>query len=189
MAFPYTPYQTPYYQPYQPPMPDQLAQLRQNQMQQPMTQPMQPQAQQFQMQQPMMNQPLLRPAQDATSAHLGPVDDRIWVQGQGAAESYLMAANGFVRLWDSTAPVFYEKQADAQGKPLPLHIFDYTERTAAPRTAPVGPQAPQVQYVTLEEFNALADRLTALENKPCECADRKRPKKEKEEVDNAQSNL
>ncbi len=174
MAYPN--YQYPGYPPayYSQPMPDQLAQLRQNQiMQQPMMQPMQ--AQQMQAQQPTMNQPLLRPVQDVTPSQSSSVDDRIWVQGEGAATSYLMAPNGFVRLWDSTAPVFYEKQADAQGKPLPLRIFDYTERTAAPKTAP---QAPRPQYVTIEQYNALVDRLTALENKPCKCAEKKKVKEE-----------
>lgn len=36
-------------------------------------------------------------------------DERIWVQGQGAAEAYLVAPNSFVRLWDSQAPVFTKK--------------------------------------------------------------------------------
>jgi len=152
MAYPYNPYQAPYYPPYQPPVPDQLAQLRQSQMQ-----PVQSQAQQ-----PMMTQSLLRPVQTATSVQAGPVDDRIWVQGEGAATSYLMAPNGFVRLWDSTAPVFYEKQADEQGKPLPLRIFDYTERTAPPRAPQAAPNNPQVDHVTRQEYNALVARVDAL---------------------------
>jgi len=141
-------------------------QLRQNQM----------------MQNQMQNQPqMAQPMQTAAPVQSRPIDDRIWVQGEGAATAYLVAANGFARLWDSTAPIFYEKQADAYGKPLPLRIFDYTERTAAATTpSPAAPQ--QAQYVTIEEFNALADRLTALENKPCKCETKKAEKKVKEEL-------
>ena len=71
------------YQPYSPPVPDQLAQLRYNQgMQQGMQQGFQGFGQQSN-------------------------DERIWVQGKNAAEAYLVAANGFVRLWDSNGQVFY----------------------------------------------------------------------------------
>jgi len=166
MAYPYSPYQNPYYQPYQPPMPDQLAQLRQNQMQQPMMQPMQTPAQ------PAQPQP--------QQAETGGI---IWVQGEAGAKAYLVAPGNTVQLWDSENQVIYLKSADMSGMPS-MRVLDYTERTADPKTTPAGPQAPQVQYVTLEEFNALADRLTALENKPCECADRRRTKKEKEETEN-----
>ncbi len=167
MAYTYTPYQNPYYQPYQPAMPDQLAQLRQNQMQQPMMQPMQPQAQPVQ---PQQQQP------DSGSI--------IWVQGEAGAKAYLVAPGNTVQLWDSENQVIYLKSADMSGMPS-MRVLDYVERTAAPKTAPVGPQAPQVQYVTMEEFNALADRLTALENKPCECASGRKGRKEKEETENA----
>ncbi len=163
MAYPYTPYPTSYYQPYQPPMPDQLAQLRQNQMQQPMTQPM--------MQTPA--QPM-QPQQAGSGIN--------WCQGESGAKSYIVAAGNTVLLMDSEGSSFYLKSTDASGMPLPLRIFDYVERTAAPRTAAVSPQAPQTQYVTLEEFNALAERLEALENKPCKCAEKR---KVKEETENA----
>ncbi len=143
MAYPYTPYQNPYYPPYQPPMPDQLAQLRQNQQVQNMQQ---------------------MPAQPPTSNSI------IWVQGESGAKSYMVAPGNTVLLMDSEGSSFYLKSTDNSGMPLPLRIFDYVERTAAPKTAPAAPQAPQVQYVTQEEFNALADRLTALENKPCNSA-------------------
>lgn len=56
-------------------------------------------------------------------------DERIWVQNQVAAESYLVAPNSFVRLWDSSKNVFYEKRADATGRPLPLEIYEYKRTT------------------------------------------------------------
>ncbi len=161
--YPQPSYQNAYYPQ---PMPDQLAQLRQNQMQQQMMQPMQPQAQSVQTQ-----------PQQADNGGI------IWVQGEAGAKAYLVAPGNTVQLWDSENQVIYLKSADMSGMPS-MRVLDYTERAAAPKPAPVGPQAPQVQYVTLEEFNALADRLTALENKPCECASNRRVRKEKEETEN-----
>ena len=56
-------------------------------------------------------------------------DERIWVQNQMAAEAYLVAPNGFVRLWDASKPVFYEKRADVTGRPMPLDVYKY-EKTS-----------------------------------------------------------
>lgn len=58
-------------------------------------------------------------------------DDRIWVSSESAAESFLVAANGFVRLWDSNKPVFYEKRADMNGRPMPLVAYEYKIRDAS----------------------------------------------------------
>lgn len=52
-------------------------------------------------------------------------DERIWVQNKFAADVYLVAPNSFVRLWDASRPVFYEKRADANGRPLPLEVYEY----------------------------------------------------------------
>lgn len=147
----------PQYQAYPPyygqPVPDQLAQLRQNQFQQqPVMQPMQQQ-----MQSPQI------PFQQ-------PVDDRIWVQGESAATAYLVAANGFVRLWDSTQPVFYEKQADAQGKPLPMVIYDYKRRGDDP-----------AQQVAVPDYES---RLEAIE-KRLEAVEKKRTPAKSKEVEEA----
>lgn len=61
-------------------------------------------------------------------------DERIWVQGQGAAEAYLVAPNSFVRLWDSQAPIFYEKRADQTGRPF-LEVFEYKRKGTDSPTA------------------------------------------------------
>lgn len=117
---------------YQPPMQDQLAQLRQGQYQQ--------------MQQ--------APQQGNNGI--------IWVQGEAGAKSYLTAPGNTVLLMDSEGSSFYLKSSDASGMPLPLRIFDYTERTAASKTASASPQNPGVEYVTRQEFDALAARMEAL---------------------------
>ena len=121
----YTPYgwQNPYYAQ---PMPDNLAQLRQQQMP-PMMAPQPPQN-------PM--------AQSGVQ----------WVSGEQEARNWMIAPNAAVALWDSSAPTVYLKKADASGKPS-LTIYDLVERAETPRTAPT---ADPVKFVTREEFDALA---------------------------------
>ena len=121
----YTPYvwQNPYYAQ---PMPDNLAQLRQQQMP-PMMAPQPPQN-------PM--------AQNGVQ----------WVSGEQEARNWMIAPNAAVALWDSTAPTVYLKQADASGKPS-LKIYDLVERSQTP---PAAPQAKAVDFVTREEFDRLA---------------------------------
>lgn len=85
-------------------------------------------------------------------------DERIWVQNQTSAEAYLVAPNGFVRLWDSNAPVFYEKRADASGRPYPLDVYEYKRRT--PKSAINAEEAINVYQ---EKIEALDGRITQLE--------------------------
>lgn len=85
----------------------------------------------------------------------------LWVQGEEGAKAYMVAPGASVLLMDSESSSFYIKSTDASGMPQPLRIFDYTER-AANAKAPVIPSA---DYVTREEFNALAARIDALNSK------------------------
>lgn len=78
-----------------------------------------------------------------------------WIQGEAAAKSYPVAPGGSALLLDSEAPVFYIKTVDASGMPLPLRVFDYTERQAHPPQTEQ-PTAP-TEYVTREE---LEERLS-----------------------------
>lgn len=130
----YTPYgwQNPYYAQ---PMPDNLAQLRQQQMP-PMMAPQPPQN-------PM--------AQNGVQ----------WVSGEQEARNWMIAPNAAVALWDSSAPTVYLKKADASGKPS-LTIYDLAERAETPRTAPT---ADPVKFVTREEFDALAAVVDGMKGK------------------------
>lgn len=85
----------------------------------------------------------------------------IWVQGEAAAKSYPVSPGSGVLLMDSEKSTFYLKSADANGMPS-MRIFDYNERTAA--KPPV--QVAETDFVTREDFNALAARVDALTRKP-----------------------
>ncbi len=71
----------------------------------------------------------------------------IWVQGEEAAKAYMVAAGNSVLLLDSEGSCFYLKSTDQSGMPMPLRVFDYTERQQASKQA----TAP-AEYVTRKEF-------------------------------------
>ncbi len=83
-----------------------------------------------------------------------------WVQGETGAKAFVIGAGQSVLLMDSESNVFYIKSTDNSGMPLPLRIFDYTERTVqnAP-TAPVTAQIDTSLFVTRAELD---ERLAAL---------------------------
>ena len=78
----------------------------------------------------------------------------IWVQGETAAKSYLVAAGNTVPLWDSENMCIYVKSVDASGVPS-MRILDYTERTK-----PTPAQTSTPEYVTRAEFEAFAAQFT-----------------------------
>lgn len=88
----------------------------------------------------------------------------IWVQGEAAAKSYLVAPNQSVLLMDSEEPTFYIKSSDPSGMPLPLRIFDYTERNGAQNLPPAASNISSVDmtnYITREEFEEKLASLTS----------------------------
>ncbi len=99
------------------------------------------------------------PQQQQTAQQTAPI---IWVQGEEAAKSYLCAPGNSVLLMDSEKSSFYIKTVDASGMPQPLRIFDYTERTAAQKQPTQAAQVQAGEFVTREEFDALAARFDAL---------------------------
>lgn len=84
-------------------------------------------------------------------------DDRIWVASESAAEAFLVAANGFVRLWDSNKPVFYEKRADMNGRPMPLVAYEYKIRDASAGTETVSAGFEQRLSAVEERLNQLTE--------------------------------
>ena len=112
--------------------------------------------------QPMMNQPSVAQNQQTAPQPAQQINGGIiWVQGEEGAKAYMVAPGNSVLLMDSENSSFYIKSSDASGMPMPLRVFDYTERVAsrAPAQAAV---TPVEEYVTRQEFDALAARLDAL---------------------------
>lgn len=130
------------------PVPDQLAQLRQNQMQQiPQSQPQMMQAQPMQ-----TNAGPIAPPGGQQNGGI------IWVSGKAEADGYLVAPNSAVALWDANNPVIYLRQADSTGKPS-TKVYDLVERTNG-QTAAQTPQIDLSRYVTIDQLeDILAERL------------------------------
>lgn len=87
----------------------------------------------------------------------------IWVQGEPGAKSYLVAPNTTVLLMDSESQRFYLKSSDSSGMPMPLRIFEYTEKT--PNSAQIQPKTSEtidsMDYVTKREFEAFKAEIQA----------------------------
>ena len=78
----------------------------------------------------------------------------IWVQGEAAAKSYLVAPNSTVPLWDSEEKVIYLKSADVSGMPS-MKILDYTIRGEEEKKA-------RPEYATKADLDALAEKVKEL---------------------------
>ena len=84
-----------------------------------------------------------------------PTNDMIWVLGQTEAESYPVAPNNSVVLWDKNNPTIYVKSVNAQGIPS-MRTLDFTERTQnAPQTPVEHVCKCGDNFVTKDDFNAL----------------------------------
>ena len=79
----------------------------------------------------------------------------IWVQGEAGAKSWAVAPGKSVMLMDSENSVFYIKTTDNSGIPLPLRIFDYTERTQQDTAPAEAVQVTNSQYVTKDELKEI----------------------------------
>jgi len=105
-------------------------------------------------------QPQYTPQVPASQPHMQ-TNNLIWCQGENAAKSYPVSAGQSVLLMDSENPVMYIKSTDQSGMPLPLRIFDYTERTQerAERVQTVA--EPKMDYISRNEFDAFRDEIKA----------------------------
>lgn len=85
----------------------------------------------------------------------------LWVQGEAGAKSWAVAPGKSVMLMDSESNTFYIKASDNSGMPMPLRIFDYTERTqqSAQNQIVHHEEIDTSQFVTREEFNRKLDEL------------------------------
>ena len=137
---------------YPQPVPDQLAQLRQQQMVPPAVPPMQTN----QIQQP--------------APQNGGIN---WVGSKTEADNWPIAPGCAVALWDSNNPVIYLRQADSTGK-LSTKVYDLVERTDNPAPQQTAPQIDKSWYVTIYQFeDILVERLkkAVMQTKPKEDTD------------------
>lgn len=143
MAY-YPPYQgyPPYYGQ---PVPDQLAQLRQNQFQQ---QPVQTIPQQMQVQPHPMQTNM-----GAVSPMAAPQNNVIWVKSKSEADNWAIVPGSAVALWDENNPVVYLRKADSTGKPSTV-VYDIVERTDGPQPA----QTDMSRYITVEAAEEMIER-------------------------------
>ena len=122
----------------------------------------------YQQMYPQYQAPVMQTPQQA------PQNGLIWVQGEQAAKSYLVAPNTTVQLWDSEEKVIYLKSADASGMPS-MKILDYTIRGDANTVQDSAPE-----YATKDEVAALADKIRAIRD---EISGRRRANKLTQEDD------
>lgn len=108
-------------------------------------------------------QPVMMPTMQGQAA---PTDSGfIWVQGEAAARGYLVANGSRVLLLDADSDTFYIKEVGQDGRPFPLRIYDYKERTSGPKASIAATQATGGEYVTRKEFDALAALVGELKGK------------------------
>ena len=84
-----------------------------------------------------------------------------WVQGEGAAKSYLVAPGCTVALFDNESQTIYIKSADASGMPS-MRVLDYTFRESTPQKAN---NSPLSNYATKEDVSLIREELDALRAK------------------------
>lgn len=84
-----------------------------------------------------------------------PYDARVRVKGRNGAEAYGMPPNSHAVLLDENEDILYYKATDSAGYPSIME-FDLV-----PRNRETSPQ-PTAEYVTREDFNALAAKVEEL---------------------------
>lgn len=87
----------------------------------------------------------------------------IWIQGEAAAKSYLVAPNTSVVLFDSESQTVYIKSADASGMPS-MKTLDYTIREV-PNNAVAPIPKESINYATKDDLRAVYAQISALESK------------------------
>lgn len=170
MAYPNF-YQGGYYPQYQNgAVPDMLNQFKGQYQQMPMQQPMQ-------MQQSIPQMPM-QPTQMAVA------NDMIWVLSEGEAQSYPVAPNNSVILWDKNSDVVYIKSVNAQNVPS-FRVLDYKERTAdnAPKTPIEHKCTCGDKFVLKNDFQALQSEFEALRSELDELKQKPKAKTVKKAVD------
>lgn len=143
---------------------------------------------QYQQQMPMVQQPIQQmPMQNMPQPI--PSNDMIWVLSEGEAQSYPVAPNNSVILWDKNSDVVYIKSVNAQNVPS-FRVLDYKERTAD--NASKTPQKHECQrgskFASKEDFKALQSDFEALRGELEELKAKSKVKTAKKAVEEIEEN-
>ena len=84
----------------------------------------------------------------------------IWVQGEGAAKSYLVAPGCTVALFDNESQTIYIKSADASGMPT-MKVLDYTMREQ--QTRPI--ISDKTNFATKDDISSIREEIEAIKAK------------------------
>lgn len=119
-----------------------------------------------QLQQPIQN---INPQQQIQNMNnFQPENDMLWVLNKNEADSYPVAPNRSVVLWDKNAPTIYVKSMSANGVPS-MRTLDFKERTETTQNqAVISEKELDGKFVTLKQFDDLRadfDSLKAEYNK------------------------
>ena len=104
--------------------------------------------------------------------YLSNVSGMNWCQGESGAKAYPVAPGNTVPIFDTEEKCAYIKSVDVMGRPLPLKILDYTERTNEPKE-----EKPNPLDEAMTSLNEKLDEVLALLVKP-EKVEKKEEKKE-----------
>ena len=91
-----------------------------------------------------------------------------WTRGgESGANAYPVGAGQSVLLMDADNPVFYIKTVDQSGMPMPLRVFDYTERKSSNTDAkPSNPIIETDKFVSRNEFEDFKSEIKAELRRP-----------------------
>lgn len=90
-----------------------------------------------------------------------------WVRGgESGANSYPVQPGRSELLMDADNPVFYIKTVDQSGMPMPLRVFDYTERKNEPVTQRKQETVNNIDYVSRSEFDTFKSEIKAQLEQP-----------------------
>ena len=145
------------------------------------------QYQQMPMQQPMVQQPVQQMPIQMSPTQMSGANDMIWVLSEGEAQSYPVAPNNSVILWDKNSDVVYIKSVNAQNVPS-FRVLDYKERTAdnAPKTPTEHKCNCGDKFVLKKDFQALHSEFEALRVELDELKAKPRVKTAKKMVEEAE---
>lgn len=141
-----------------------------------------------QYQQTPMQQPMMQQIPMQTITQLTQTNDMIWVLSEVEAQSYPVAPNNSVILWDKNNDVVYIKSVNVQGVPS-MRVLDYKERVSdnAPKTPAEHKCTCGDKFVLKKDFQALQSEFDTLRSELEELKAKpkaKTTKKAVEEVEN-----